>query len=92
MSLAGQIIASLQKTFSMEHILDEHLKVNNKDVLYRVSFSNEEYHFVSNDPDASPHSFSFKREHNEWIPIGQIEPRIQIQAIAQLEKYLLSQH
>jgi hypothetical protein len=76
----------------MEHILDEHLKVNNKHVLYRVSFSNEEYHFTTNEPEVVPHSFSIKREHGEWIPIENIDAHLQKHAIAQLEKYLLSQH
>ncbi len=64
---------------------------DNHSVSYSVYFNNEEYHFHSAQEDIAK-SFIVKREHDEWHLNENIKNELKNNAIASLEKYLLSQH
>jgi hypothetical protein len=76
----------------MEDLFSTNIAVNNQNVNYRVIFDKEKYVFLSEaDNNAFP-SFSFKREHDEWVDQELLPPDIKKQAIGALERYLLKQH
>ncbi len=75
----------------MTDIFDTTIIANNQPVFYSVYFSAEEYHFKSAQEDMAQ-SFTLKREHDEWHVKENIENELKNNAIASLEKYLLSQH
>ncbi len=75
----------------MTDLFNTTIHTNNYLVSYSVYFSNEEYHFHSAQENIIK-SFIVKREHDEWHIIDDIENDLKNNAIASLEKYLLSQH
>lgn len=76
----------------MEDLFSTNIAVNNENVNYRVIFDNEKYVFLSEADNKSFPSFSFRREHDEWLDQELLPPDIKKQAINALEKYLLKQH
>lgn len=76
----------------MEDLFSTNIAVNNKNVNYRVIFDKEKYIFLSEADNKSFPSFSFRREHDEWLGQELLPPDIKSQAVDALEKYLLKQH
>ena len=76
----------------MEDLFSTNIAVNNENVNYRVIFDNEKYVFLSEADNKSFPSFSFRREHDEWLDQELLPPDIKKQAINALERYLLKQH
>jgi len=76
----------------MEDLFSTNIAVNNQNVNYRVIFDNEKYVFLSEADNKAFPSFSFRREHDEWLDQELLPPEIKNQAIGALERYLLKQH
>jgi hypothetical protein len=76
----------------MEDLFSTNIAVNNENINYRVVFDNEKYVFLSNADNKVFSSFSFKREHDEWLDQEILPPDIKTQAVDALERYLLKQH
>ena len=76
----------------MEDLFSTGIVVNNDNVNYRVIFDNEKYIFLSEADNKSFPSFSFSREHDEWLDQELLPPDIKKQAVDALENYLLKQH
>jgi hypothetical protein len=76
----------------MENLFSTNISVNNQNVIYRVIFDKEKYVFLSEADNKGFTSFSFRREHDEWLDQELLPPDIKQQAIDVLEKYLLKQH
>jgi|SRR5215204_2228212 len=80
------------KLSHMEDLFSTNLAVNNQNTAYRVVFDHDRYVFFSEDKQSVVPSFSFRREHDEWVEEEMLAPEIKQQAIDALEKYLLKQH
>ena len=76
----------------MEFLFATNLNINEADAVYKVYFDQEKYMFRPDTNDKSLPGFSFKREHDKWHDQESLAPRIKMQAINVLEKYLLAQH
>ena len=76
----------------MEDLFSTNITVNNQSIQYHVIFDNDQYVFLSETDKKSFPSFSFKREHDQWLDQKLLPAEIKKQAIAALEKYLLKQH
>ena len=76
----------------MEDLFSTNIAVNNENVNYRVIFDNDKYVFLSEADNKSFPSFSFRRQHDEWLDQELLPPDIKKQAVDALEKYLLKQH
>lgn len=76
----------------MEDLFSTNIAVNNENVNYRVIFDNEKYVFLSEADNKSFSSFSFKREHDEWLDQELLPAEVKDQAVDALERYLLKQH
>lgn len=76
----------------MEDLFSTNIAVNNQNVNYRVIFDNDQYVFVSEADNKSFPSFSFRREHDQWVNQDLLPPELKKQAVEALEKYLLKQH
>jgi hypothetical protein len=76
----------------MEDLFSTNTAVNNENVNYRVVFDNEQYIFLSEADNRVFPSFSFKREHDQWLDQKLLPSDIKKQAIMALERYLLRQH
>ena len=76
----------------MEDLFSTNIAVNNENVNYRVIFDNEKYVFLSEANTKAFPSFSFRRQHDEWLDQELLPPDIKDQAVDALEKYLLKQH
>lgn len=76
----------------MEDLFSTNIAVNNENVNYRVVFDNENYVFLSEADNKALASFSFRREHDEWLDQEPLPEDIKKQAVDALEKYLLRQH
>jgi hypothetical protein len=76
----------------MEDLFSTNIAVNNQNVLYRVTFDNEKYVFLSEGETGAFSTFSFRRENDEWHDGELLPPDLKKQAIDALEKYLLKQH
>jgi hypothetical protein len=76
----------------MEDLFLTKIAVNNETVNYRVIFDNEKYVFISEANNKSFSSFSFRREHDQWLDQELLPLDIKKQAVDALEKYLLKQH
>jgi hypothetical protein len=75
----------------MERLYTTDLMINGRKATYEVIFENEAY--VFHPQNAGEHqTFAVKREEDEWHPHSQLDEEIMDEAIASLEKYLLSQH
>ena len=76
----------------MEDLFSTNIAVNNQNINYRVVFDNEKYVFLSEADNKAFPSFSFRREHDEWLDQELLPEEIKRQAVDALEKYLLKQH
>lgn len=76
----------------MEDLFSTNIAVNNQNVNYRVVFDHEKYVFMSEADNKSFGTFSFRREHDQWMDQELLPEEIKKQAIDALEKYLLKQH
>jgi hypothetical protein len=76
----------------MEHIFSADLVIDDRNVAYNVDFEDEKYTFRPQQDNPRLPSFELSLQNNEWIEQEAIEPGIKKQAVASLEKYLLSQH
>lgn len=76
----------------MEDLFSTNITVNNQSIQYHVIFDDDQYIFLSEENDKAFASFSFKREHDQWLDQKFLPAEIKKQAIAALEKYLLKQH
>jgi hypothetical protein len=76
----------------MEDLFSTNLAVDNQNVNYRVIFDNDKYVFLSEANDKAFSSFSFRRQHDEWVDQELLPPEIKRQAVDALERYLLRQH
>lgn len=76
----------------MENLFSTNLSVNDKNAVYNVVFDDEKYIFLPESKDKALPSFSFKRQHDEWLDQELLSPEIKTQAVNALEKYLLAQH
>jgi hypothetical protein len=76
----------------MEDLFSTNIAVNNKNVNYHVIFDNEKYVFFPEADNKSFPSFSFKREHDQWLDHELLHSDIKKQAVEALDNYLLRQH
>lgn len=76
----------------MEDLFSTNLAVNNENVNYKVRFDHEKYIFQSEANNTSFPSFSFRREHDQWLDQELLPTDIKEQAVSALDKYLLRQH
>ena len=76
----------------MEDLFSTNIAVNNENVSYRAIFDNEKYVFLSEANNKAFPSFSFRREHDEWLDQELLPTDVKQQAVDALEKYLLKQH
>lgn len=76
----------------MESLFSTNISVNDKNAVYNVVFEDEKYVFLPEAKDNELPSFSFKREHDEWLDQELIAPDLKKQAVGALENYLLAQH
>lgn len=76
----------------MEDLFSTKIAINNKNVNYHVIFDNEKYVFLSEASNKAFPSFSFRREHDQWLDQELLPPDVKKQAVDALEKYLLKQH
>ena len=76
----------------MEDLFSTNIAVNNENVNYRVKFDDDKYVFLSEADNNSFPSFSFRREHDQWLDQQLLPPEIKKQATEALDKYLLRQH
>jgi hypothetical protein len=76
----------------MEALFSTSLAINNRHVHYRVIFDHDKYVFLSDEKQPEPTSFSFRREHDEWLDEKKLPPEVKQQAIDALDKYLMKQH
>ena len=75
----------------MTHLFSTNIAVNQQNINYRVIFEDERYTFLSEADNNEFSTFSFKREHDEWIDQNLLPPEIKQQATDALESYLLRQ-
>ena len=76
----------------MEDLFSTNIAVNNENVSYRVTFDDEKYVFLSEAESKSFPSFSFRREHDQWLDDDLVPDDIKEQAIGALDRYLMKQH
>ncbi|HEX6334591.1 MAG TPA: hypothetical protein VFZ78_10220 [Flavisolibacter sp.] len=76
----------------MEDLFSTSLAVDNRSINYHVVFDHEKYVFRSAGSEEEFRTFSFRREHDEWVDQEKLPPDLRQQAIDALEKYLLKQH
>jgi hypothetical protein len=76
----------------MEDLFSTNLAINNRNVNYRVIFDQEKYVFLTEADNAELATFSFRREHDEWLDQELLSPDVRRQAIDALERYLMKQH
>jgi hypothetical protein len=76
----------------VEDLFSTNIAVNNENVNYHVIFDNEKYVFLSEANNKAFPSFSFRREHDEWLDQELLPTDVKQQAVDALEKYLLKQH
>ena len=76
----------------MEDLFSTYIAVNNENVNYRVGFDNGKYVFLSEANNKYFPTFSFRREHDQWLDQEMLPSDIKEQAVNALDKYLLRQH
>lgn len=81
----------LNKFLVVEDLFSTNITVNSKSTKYHVIFDDERYIFMP-EADNTDWSFSFKREHDEWINQELVSQEIREQALEALDRYLLKQH
>lgn len=75
----------------MTDLFSTHLAVNQQNISYRVIFADERYTFLSEGGQNEFSTFSFKREHDEWLDQNQLPQDLKDQATEALDNYLLQQ-
>lgn len=75
----------------MTDLFSTNIAVNKQNINYRVIFEDDRYTFVSEAGNTEFPTFSFKREHDEWVDQNLLPADIKEQAIGALERYLLQQ-
>ena len=75
----------------MTDLFSTNIAVNNQNINYRVIFEDDRYTFVSEADNKEFPTFSFKREHDEWLDQNLLPQDIKNQATEALGKYLLRQ-
>lgn len=76
----------------MEDLFSTNIAIDGQKVSYHVIFDKERYVFLSETDSKTFPSFSFRREHDEWLDQELLPPNVKKQAVDALEKYLLKQH
>jgi len=76
----------------MEFLFTTSLSIDDAEAVYEVYFDKEQYVFVPGVNDKELLSFSFKRDHDEWLEQDQLSSELKTQAVNALENYLLAQH
>lgn len=76
----------------MEDLFSTNISFADRNINYRVVFDEEKYIFLSTADQKEFSSFSFRREHDEWIGQDLLPASVKEQATEALEKYLLRQH
>jgi len=76
----------------VEDLFSTNIAVNNQNINYRVVFDNGKYVFLAEADNKAFPSFSFRREHDQWMDQQSLPEKIKKQAVNALEKYLLKQH
>jgi hypothetical protein len=74
----------------MEPLFTAEIIINGQNQHFDVSFHDEQYHFKPSEPTLQ--AFAFSRIEDEWKITGVLPEIAQQQAIAALDRYLLSQH
>ena len=75
----------------MTDLFSTNIAVNNQNINYRVIFEDDRYTFVSEADNKEFPTFSFKREHDEWLDQNLLPQDIKNQATEALDNYLLRQ-
>lgn len=75
----------------MERLYTTDLMIKGRKATYEVIFENDAYVFHPQNA-GEYQTFAVKREEDEWHPQSQLDEEVKEEAIASLEKYLLSQH
>ncbi|MGZ3949755.1 MAG: hypothetical protein ACXVBZ_00100 [Flavisolibacter sp.] len=76
----------------MEDLFSTNIAVNNESVNYHVTFDKDKYIFIPDGDTKSFPSFSFRREHDQWLDEDALPGSIKEQATDALDRYLLKQH
>jgi hypothetical protein len=74
----------------MEPLFTAEIIINGQNQHFDVSFHDEQYHFQPSEPTLQ--AFAISRTEDEWKVNGALPEIAQQQAIAALDRYLLSQH
>lgn len=77
---------------TMKKLFSLNLLLNDQNVAYEASFSNEQYDFTPKHNQQQSQAFAIKREGDEWHETTNIPEDLKRQAIDALDKYLLAQH
>lgn len=75
----------------MTDLFSTNIAVNNQNINYRVIFEDDRYTFLSEADNNEFSTFSFKREHDEWLDQNLLPQDIKNQATEALDNYLLRQ-
>jgi len=75
----------------MTDLFSTNVAVNNQNINYRVIFEDDRYTFLSEADNNEFPTFSFKREHDEWLDQNLLPQDIKNQATEALDNYLLRQ-
>jgi plasmid rolling circle replication initiator protein Rep len=81
----------INKFLVVEDLFSTNITVNSKSTSYHVIFDHEKYIFIQTGNQTAS-TFSFKREHDEWINQELVSQDIREQAIDALDRYLFKQH
>jgi len=74
----------------MEPLFTAEIIINGQNQHFDVSFHDEQYHFQPSAPEGN--AFAISRSEDVWKVNGEVTDIAQQQAVAALERYLLSQH
>lgn len=75
----------------MTDLFSTNIAINNQNINYRVIFEDDRYTFVSEADNHAFSTFSFKREHDEWVDQNLLPENIKEQATGALDRYLMKQ-
>jgi hypothetical protein len=75
----------------MTDLFSTNIAVNNQNINYRVIFEDDRYIFLSEADNNEFPTFSFKREHDEWLDQNLLPQDIKNQATEALDNYLMRQ-
>lgn len=76
----------------MTALFSTNLAINNQNVIYQVYEDAGKYVFLSENSDDQFHNFSFIKDGDRWneLELNMVSPEIKKQAVAALNKYLLT--